>query len=166
MIIINLDAHGLRVARACGRVGADGTGPTSLDCQPVAETTDLGRVAHVSDETDVTSMDDEFEAADQAAEIEAAMAEARARLAAVPAEAVVTNHVMGLYELAAIHLSAPTPDLVSASLAIDAMAMLVDGLGARLGEDAPTMQDALVNIRMAFVSVKAHTGRAAPGDDA
>ncbi len=166
MIIINLDALGLHFARARGRVGADDTGPTSLDCQPVAEATDLGRVAHVSDETDVTSTDDEFEAPDQAAEIEAAMAEARARLAAVPAEAVVTNHVMGLYELAAIHLSAPTPDLVSASLAIDAMAMLVDGLGARLGDDAPTMRDALVNIRMAFVSLKTQTGQATPGDDA
>jgi hypothetical protein len=121
----------------------------------------------VSDETDVTSTDagDPDDAADQAARIEAAMAEARARLADVPAEVVVTNHVMGLYELAAIHLSSPTPDLVSASLAIDAMAMLVDGLGARLGDDAPTMRDALVNIRMAFVGVKAGMGRSAPVDD-
>jgi hypothetical protein len=166
VIIINLDTLGLRFARARGRVGADGTSPTSLDCQPVAEATDLDRVAPVSDETDVTSTDDRFEAADQAAEIEAAMAEARARLASVPAEAVVTNHVMGLYELAAIHLSAPTPDLVAASLAIDAMAMLVDGLGERLGEDAPIMQDALVNIRMAFVNIRAQTGQSAPGDDA
>lgn len=102
---------------------------------------------------------------DQAAEIDAAMAEARARLADVPAELVVTNHVMGLYELAAIHLSSETPDLVSASLAIDAMAMLVDGLGDRLGDDAPPMQDALANIKMAFVGLKAQTGQSAPGDD-
>ena len=40
----------------------------------------------------------------------------------MPAEVVVVNHVMGLYELAAIHLSSDTPDLVSAALAIDAMA--------------------------------------------
>lgn len=85
------------------------------------------------------------------------MADARSRLARVPAEVVVTNHVMGLYELAAIHLSAPTPDLVSAVLAIDAMAMLVEGLGARLGAETATMQDALANIRMAFVGVKAQT---------
>ncbi|MEO6570038.1 MAG: hypothetical protein ABIO83_00675, partial [Ilumatobacteraceae bacterium] len=51
---------------------------------------------------------------DHAADVEEAMADARSRLARVPAEVVVTNHVMGLYELAAIHLSAPTPDLVSA----------------------------------------------------
>ncbi len=120
----------------------------------------------MSDETDVTSNDANQRGADQAAEIEAAMAEARARLSDVPAEVVVTNHVMGLYELAAIHLSAPSPDLVSASLAIDSMAMLVEGLGQRLGDDAPTMKDALANIRMAFVSVKAQTGQSsATGDD-
>ena len=61
---------------------------------------------------------------------------------------------MGLYELAAIHLSAPTPDLRSAVLAIDAVACLVEGLGDRLGEDAITMRDALANIRLAFVQIK------------
>ena len=138
----------------------------------VVETTDLGRVSHVSDESDVMGLGDETggdavdqAAADQAAEIEAAMAEARARLADVPAEVVVTNHVMGLYELAAIHLSSETPDLVSASLAIDAMGMLVDGLGDRLGDDAPTMKDALGNIKMAFVGVKAQTGQSDPTDE-
>ncbi|MFW2336162.1 hypothetical protein [Ilumatobacter sp.] len=122
----------------------------------------------MTDESDVMSMGENPEdqaAADQAAQIEAAMAEARARLADVPAEVVVTNHVMGLYELAAIHLSSETPDLVSAALAIDAMSMLVDGLGDRLGDDAPTMQDALGNIRMAFVGVKAQTGQSDTTDD-
>lgn len=95
---------------------------------------------------------------DQAAEIEAAMAEARARLAEVPAEVVVVNHVMGLYELGAIHLSGDEPDLSAASLAIDSMALLVDGLGERLGDDASTMRDALANIRMAYVGVKAQHG--------
>ena len=142
--------------------------PTSPRLSPVIETTDLGRVSHVSDETDVMNMapdPDDQATEDQAAEIEAAMAEARARLADVPAEVVVTNHVMGLYELAAIHLSSETPDLVSASLAIDAMSMLVDGLGDRLGDDAATMQDALGNLKMAFVGVKAQTGQSAPDDD-
>ena len=55
-------------------------------------------------------------------------------IAEVPAEVVVTNHVMGLYELAAIHLSAEQPDLAAASLAIDAMAAVVEGLGDRLGD--------------------------------
>jgi hypothetical protein len=117
----------------------------------------------VSNETDVTAPGDP--SPDDAAEIEAAMAEARARLADVPAEMVVTNHVMGLYELGAIHLSAEQPDLASASLAIDAMSALVEGLGDRLGPDAPTMQDALANIRMAFVGVKAQVGPTDTADE-
>ena len=83
-----------------------------------------------------------------------AIADVRRQLAEVPAEVVVTNHVMGLYELAAIHLSAAPPDLVSAALAIDAVACLVEGLGDRLGDDAATMRDALGNIRIAFVQIK------------
>ena len=88
------------------------------------------------------------------AEAQQAMEESRRRLSSVPAEVVVTNHVMGLYELAAIHLSAEEPDLAQAALAIDALACLVDGLGERLGPEAPTMIDALQNIRLAFVQIK------------
>ena len=114
----------------------------------------------MSDEYDVpgaspdrSDIDPEIEG--QMADVEAAMAEARARLAEVPAEVVVTNHVMGLYELAAIHLSSTPPDLHAASLAIDAVGFLVDGLGERIGAEHATMRDALANIRMAYVSVKA-----------
>lgn len=92
-------------------------------------------------------------------EAQRAMDEARARLADVPAEVVITNHVMGLYELGAIHLSASPPDLAQAALAIDAVACLVDGLGDRLGDDAPTMQDALNNIRLAFVQIQGSAGQ-------
>lgn len=91
---------------------------------------------------------------EQIAEAQRAMEESRARLASVPAEVVITNHVMGLYELAAIHLSAEEPDLAQAALAIDALACLVDGLGKRLGPEAHTMMDALNNIRLAFVQIK------------
>jgi hypothetical protein len=110
----------------------------------------------VTDETSDADIDPELdpETADALAEAEAAMADARARLADVPAEVVVTNHVMGLYELGAIHLSSSPPDLAQAALAIDAVACLVDGLGDRLGEEASTMQDALNNIRLAFVQIK------------
>ncbi|MDX2378403.1 MAG: hypothetical protein QNM02_01430 [Acidimicrobiia bacterium] len=87
-------------------------------------------------------------------EAQRAMEDARSRLADVPAEVVVTNHVMGLYELAAIHLSATPPELAAAALAIDAVACLVEGLGDRLGEDAETMRDALNNIRLAFVQIQ------------
>jgi hypothetical protein len=116
----------------------------------------------VSDETSDADFDDPHasfdeldpETADALADAERAMQDARQRLAEVPAEVVVTNHVMGLYELAAIHLSASPPDLRQSVLAIDAVACLVDGLGERLGDDYPTMRDALNNIRLAFVQIK------------
>ncbi|HYN32519.1 MAG TPA: hypothetical protein VES40_07830, partial [Ilumatobacteraceae bacterium] len=61
----------------------------------------------MSDETSDTEFDDDQLDALAAAQRE--MNEARARLSEVPAEVVITNHVMGLYELAAIHLSATPP---------------------------------------------------------
>jgi hypothetical protein len=78
----------------------------------------------------------------------------RRRLAEVPAQVVVLNHAMGLYELAAIHLSATPPNLTEAALAIDAVACLVEGLGERLGDDIETLRAALSNIQMAFVQIK------------
>jgi hypothetical protein len=83
-----------------------------------------------------------------------ALADARERLAQVPAHVVVVNHIMGLYELAAIHLSAEPPRLAEAALAIDAVACLVEGLGSRLGDEHTTLADALGNIRLAFVQIK------------
>lgn len=83
----------------------------------------------------------------------AALAEARRRLAQVPAQVVVANHAMGLFELAAIHLSSEPPNLADSSLAIDALACLVEGLRERLGDDAGALVDALANIRLAFVEV-------------
>jgi hypothetical protein len=83
-----------------------------------------------------------------------ALAEARQRLAEVPAEVVVANHAMGLFELAAIHLSSEPPSLFDSALAIDALACLVEGLSDRLGENSIVLNDALANIRLAFVQVK------------
>lgn len=88
---------------------------------------------------------------DTAAETLEAVAEARRRLAEVPASVVVTNHAMGLFELAAIHLSAEPARLNDAQLAIDALGLLVDGLGDRMGEHAETLQAALGNIRLVYV---------------
>lgn len=87
-------------------------------------------------------------------EAEEAMRSARERLSGIPAEIVISNHVMGLYELAAIHLSARPPALAEAALAIDAVACLVEGLGPRLGDDHETLAQALANIRLAFVQIK------------
>lgn len=86
-------------------------------------------------------------------EQEKAMAEARARLAETPANVVVANHVVGLYELAAIHLGANPPRFGDARLAIDALAAIVDALGSRLGQDHETFKDALANIRLVYVKL-------------
>jgi hypothetical protein len=100
---------------------------------------------------------DEEESLDEAA-LRAEIDEARARVAEVPAEVVVLNHAMGLYELAAIHLSAAPPNLPASALAIDAFACLVEGLGDRMGPEAGTLRDALAQIRMAFVQIKQSSG--------
>lgn len=83
-----------------------------------------------------------------------ALEDARRRVAEAPAETVVANHAMGLYELAAIHLSAQPPRLVEAALGIDALACLVEGLGDRMGENSGILKDALHQIRLAFVQIK------------
>ena len=82
-----------------------------------------------------------------------ALAEARARLAETPANVVVANHVVGLYELAAIHLGANPPRFDDARLAIDALAAIVDSLGDRLGDDYSTFKDALASIRLVYVKL-------------
>jgi hypothetical protein len=98
------------------------------------------------------TMDDEFgPESHDAGELEQALAETRERLAGVPAEVVVSNHAMGLYELAAIHLTAEPPRLADAALAIDAVACLVDGLGGRIGQSHETLATALATLKMAYV---------------
>jgi hypothetical protein len=102
-----------------------------------------------------TSRPNPFSGADYDPEASAetleAMAEARRRISEVPASVVITNHAMGLFELAAIHLSDEPPRLDDARLAIDALGHLVDGLGDRLGEHHETIAAALANIRLVFV---------------
>ena len=75
---------------------------------------------------------------------------------------VVANHAMGLYELAAIHLTADQPKLVRGPLAIDALAALVDGLAGRLGEAEPTLREALAQLRTAYFEVKHRSEGARP----
>ena len=106
--------------------------------------TDKHSPAQFDNEFDETAIGDAQEA----------MYDARHRLGSIPAEVVVSNHVMGLYELAAIHLSAEPPALHEAALAIDAVGCLVEGLGERLGPDSETLANALSNIRLAFVQIK------------
>src|SRR5215218_3644954 len=60
--------------------------------------------------------------------MQAEMEQVREQLLAAPASVVIANHAMGIYELAAIHLMTEQPKLVEASLAVDALASLVEGL--------------------------------------
>ncbi len=90
---------------------------------------------------------------EQARQMAAQMAEAQERIAGTPANVVVANHIMGMYELAAIHLSQQTPNLQEAKLAIDAMALLVENLSGRLGENEPTLREALSQLRLVFVEL-------------
>lgn len=80
-----------------------------------------------------------------------------AELVSVPASAVIANHCIGFFQLAAAHLQVMPPKLAEAQLAIDAMAAVLDGLKGRLGPDESTLHDALAQIRLAFVQVKAST---------
>ncbi len=81
------------------------------------------------------------------------MAAVRQQLLATPVDVVVTNHIMGLYELAAIHLNRDEPDLSSARLAIDALAGAMDACKGRLGEHEPTLVEARTQLQMAFVNI-------------
>jgi hypothetical protein len=85
------------------------------------------------------------------------MAEVRQQLLDAPASVVIANHAMGIYELAAIHLTAERPKLAEASLAVDALAALVDGLSGRLGEAEPTLREALGQLRAAYLEVRGRT---------
>ena len=98
--------------------------------------------------------DDHADAAVTEAEMRAELEDARRRLAEVPAAQVVANHAMGLFELGAIHLGQQPPKLDEASVAIDAMAAIVDGVGDRLGPNRSVLRDALAQLQMAFVQLK------------
>jgi glutathione S-transferase len=87
------------------------------------------------------------------------MAEVQRQILSAPASQFVTNHVVGFYELAAIHLGQTDPDLDAARLAIDAMAAVLDAVEDRLGDDGRALRDALSQLQVVFVQVRAaHSG--------
>jgi len=90
--------------------------------------------------------------------MQAEMEEVRQGLLAAPASVVIANHAMGIYELAAIHLMSEQPRLVEASLAVDALAALVEGLEGRLGDAEPTLREALGQLRAAYLEVRGQAG--------
>ena len=102
-------------------------------------------------------VDDELDDVTEA-EMRAKLDKTRRHLAKIPATQVVANHAMGLFELKAIHLSRQPPDLAEASVAIDAMAAVVDAVGDRLGPNGGVLRDALAQIQLAFVQVRTQEG--------
>ncbi len=96
-----------------------------------------------------------------AEELAAEMAEVRAQLASTPASVVVANHVMGFYELAAIHLSQSPPNFREAVVGIDAMAAVLEKLEGRLGESEDVLRDARAQLQLAFVELKRQADAAA-----
>ena len=98
---------------------------------------------------------DPFDDDNEAGDLDSEMAQLQADLADAPVEDVIANHCIGLFQLAAVHLSQRPPQFTQATLAIDAMGAMVDALGGRLGANEATLQDALAQIRLAFVQIKA-----------
>jgi hypothetical protein len=126
--------------------GAGGSGPSDEGAPPTPPGSGAppGDAADGDPPADITA--EEQAALDQLAKL-------RDQVLAAPAEDVVANHAYGLFELAAIHLSAEKPSLPSARLAIDALGALVVGLGDRLGPAAGGLRDGLSQIRLAFVNI-------------
>jgi len=94
---------------------------------------------------------------DQLAEAEAMLAEmarVRQQMLSVPAAEIVANHLMGIYELAAIHLGENPPNFAEATVAIEALRAVLDRLGPQFGESGPVLQQALQQLQMTFVALK------------
>ena len=93
-------------------------------------------------------------------ELRAEMMAMQEQLLRTPAAVVVTNHGIALLELAAIHLGQEPPNLAEASVAIDALAGMIDGVGKRLGENEAPLRQALHQLRMAFLEAQNASGGA------
>lgn len=113
--------------------------PQSAPPSPTTPVTEVG-YDHAPSAEEMEAMHDELR-------------EMTAELVQVPASAVVANHCIGFFQLAAAHLQTDPPNLLDSQVAIDAMAAVVDGLRGRLGPDEPTLIDALAQIRLAYVQV-------------
>ena len=133
-------------------------GEIRVDRTPPAETPAEDAITGPVDpllEAESLNLDDlSPEERERAEEALQALAETRERLLEVPAETVVANHAMGLYELAALHLANQPPNFSEATIAIDALAALLDGMAGRLSESEPILREGLAQIRMAFVTLK------------
>jgi hypothetical protein len=72
----------------------------------------------------------------------------------VPATDIIANHLMGFYELAAIHLGENPPNFGEATIAIEALRAVLDRLGEKFGEHHAVLAQALTQLQMTFVQLK------------
>jgi hypothetical protein len=87
----------------------------------------------------------------QAEQMIAQMAEVQRQLMSHPASVFVANHLMGLYELAAVHLDQAEPKYEEVRLAIDAMTSMLDATEDRLGESGAELRQALTVLQTVYV---------------
>ena len=99
-------------------------------------------------------------------EMEAMAAELMAALHR-PVEEHILDMVEQLFNVATLHLNREAitggqekPDLKAASLAIDTVAALADGVGSRLGQYDAALKRAVDQLRQAFVQVSNQSGAA------
>jgi hypothetical protein len=114
---------------------------------------DGGAVEDVEDREQLRAQAQSFE--DGLPPDDAELEEIRKQLTEAPVEVVIANHAYGLFELAAMHLSAKPPSLEKARLAVDALGVMVEGLAERLGPVEPALKEALAQIRLAYVQISA-----------
>jgi hypothetical protein len=101
---------------------------------------------------------------EQAREMAEAMAQSRKEILETSVGSLLANHAMGMYELAAIHLTAEEPDFAETRLAIDALKILIEGLQGRLGEVEETLVEALHQIQLGYVQRYNDAKNAAAGE--
>lgn len=104
---------------------------------------------------------------EQQARLEQELAEMQEQLANTPAEVIIANHAIGLFQLAALHLGRQPPDLDQGRLAIDAMAGILERVAGRLGDQEQGLRDGLAQLQLAYVQLAQQaaggTGEAAEG---
>lgn len=124
-----------------GEVPIEPTKGPEADSPATAETPDGG--------ADLPELSPEEQ--EKAREMAKAMADSRQQILETGVPALLANHAMGMYELAAIHLTAEEPDFSETRLAIDALKIFVEGLKGRLGEVEETLVEALHQIQLGYV---------------
>jgi hypothetical protein len=101
---------------------------------------------------DLDSLSDE-DRQELAAEL-AEMMRVRREIAATPAAEMIANHLIRFLDLATIYLEGEPPAFGEAATAIEAVRSVIEGLGDRLGEHRPMLNEALGQVQMIFVQVK------------